>query len=482
MKKEIKGSKRGLTFSFKGSGNFAPGEHFRYIIEPEECRITILPSSDGGNTVSKKRSGFLVRSLIDIRTREIKEMVSEASKLEIEIENDLIVVRIIKNQIRAKAVSLNSWKRDEEEICIPRTLLKAAGGEDVPITFNPHLIADKEKITQINRELPDVIKTISLFSGAGMLDHAFLTDPRFELVYAAEYNHDAVHTYRQNIGDHVEQIDIRTLSGEGLPNADLIIGGPPCQPFSNANRHEEARGTAHYEGDMFYHYLRLVKECDVKAFLIENVPALLSEKFKPYMDMLHDLVPNFKIASRVIEDCDLGGFTKRKRAIIIGSRIVEPYIPDIKMRPVRTAGEALKKVDSDWPNSFDITKSSDLVKMKISMIPEGGNWMDLPEEYWTKSVHSNMYRRLDRNKPSITLANWRKFVLSPPRWDDSGKWDRILSVSEAAALQGFSKNFEFLGALASKQQMVANGVTVAIGNFVRRILVTLFCNEWMCTV
>ena len=132
MKKEIKGSKRGLTFSFKGSGNFAPGEHFRYIIEPEECRITILPSSDGGNTVSKKRSGFLVRSLIDIRTREIKEMVSEASKLEIEIENDLIVVRIIKNQIRAKAVSLNSWKRDEEEICIPRTLLKAAGGSCIP--------------------------------------------------------------------------------------------------------------------------------------------------------------------------------------------------------------------------------------------------------------------------------------------------------------------------------------------------------------
>lgn len=482
MKKEIKGSKRGLTFSFLGTGNFAPGEHFRYIIDPEEYRITILPSSDGGNTVSKKRSGLLVRSLIDIRTKEIKEMVSKASKLEIEIENNLIIVRIIRNQIKAKTISLSSWKRDVEEIHIPMALLKAAGGDNVPIQLNSSVIADKGKITQINKELPEVIKTISLFSGAGMLDHAFLTDPRFKIVYAAEYNHDAVQTYRQNIGEHIEQVDIRTLSGERLPDADLIIGGPPCQPFSNANRHEETRGTAHYEGDMFYHYLRLVKECNVKAFLIENVPELLSEKFKPYMDMLHDLVPNFKIASRVIEDSDLGGFTKRKRAIIIGSRIGDPYIPDIKIRPVRTSGEALKKVDSTWPNSIDITESSELVKKKISMIPEGGNWMDLPKEYWTKSVFSNMYRRLDRNRPSITLANWRKYVLSPPRWDDSGKWDRILSVAEAAALQGFSKDFVFLGTLGSKQQMVANGVTAAIGNFARRILGTLFFNEWMCTV
>ncbi|MGN0485548.1 MAG: DNA cytosine methyltransferase [Lachnospiraceae bacterium] len=481
MKKEIKASKRGLTFSFPSSGKFSPGEHFRYVIEPQQNRITIVPTQEGGNTISKKRSGLMIRSLIDIRTREIKEMVSGAAKIEVEIEQNLIVVRVLQGPVQSKIISIGQHEK-ERELLISRTLLKAAGGEDFNITVNQPEDPDNVTCKRINSELNDVIKTISLFSGAGMLDYAFLNDPSFELVYAAEYDNDAVNTYRENIGSHIEKVDIRTLSGNNLPAADLIIGGPPCQPFSNANRHESARGASHYEGDMFYHYVRLVKECDVKAFLIENVPALLSEKFQHYMELLRDMIPDYKIASRIVEDCDIGGFTKRKRAIIIGSRDRTPYIPEIKLRPVRTSGEALSKVDDSWPNSTDITESSPLVKKKISMIPEGGNWQDLLEEYWTKSVHSNMYRRLDRNKPSITLANWRKFVLSPPRWDDSGKWDRILSVSEASALQGFHKDFHFLGTMASKQQMVANGVTAAMGNFVRRILKSLFYNEWMCPV
>lgn len=108
------------------------------------------------------------------------------------------------------------------------------------------------------------------------------------------------------------------------------------------------------------------------------------------------------------------------------------------------------------------------------MIPEGGNWRDLPKEMWTKSVHSNMYRRLDRKKPSIAIANWRKYLLSPPKWDDSGDWDRILSVSEAAALQGFEKDFVFCGSMNAKQQQVANGVTYAIGRFIKDLVKKLF--------
>lgn len=108
------------------------------------------------------------------------------------------------------------------------------------------------------------------------------------------------------------------------------------------------------------------------------------------------------------------------------------------------------------------------------MVPEGGNWKDLPQEYWTKSVHSNMYRRLDRNQPAVSIANWRKYLLSPPKWTNSPEWDRILSVSEAAALQGCTKDFVFTGSLAAKQQQVANGVTRAIGTYAKNILKKLF--------
>lgn len=85
-----------------------------------------------------------------------------------------------------------------------------------------------------------------------------------------------------------------------------------------------------------------------------------------------------------------------------------------------------------------------------------------------------MYRRLDRNQPSVTICNWRKYLLSPPRYDDSGKWDRILSVAEAAALSGLDETFTFYGKLSSMQQMVGNGVPFSLGNFVKGLVKKAF--------
>lgn len=474
MEKKIKGSKRGLTFSFRKTKNFEPGSHYRYIIKPDFNEIVIIPSEDGGNTISRKKSGLEIKSLIDLRSKEIKALISEASFMKISIEEDEIVIKVVKEQ--KNIISLALKKQEEKYIRIPRTLLKAAGAETVSISTGGSSTSSLFQDKNLSSDISDVIRVISLFSGAGMLDYSFMQNPKFDIVYAAEYNKDALETYRKNIGNHIAQVDIRDLKGDELPAADIIIGGPPCQPFSNANRHESARGILHKEGDMFWHYIRLVKECGVKAFLIENVPALLSEKFSYYMDTLRTELPDFKIVSKVVTDSDLGGYTKRKRSVVVGSRIGEPCLPELKLRPERTVKDALLKVDDTWPNATDITKSNDLVKKKISMIPEGGNWMDLPPEYWTRSVHSNMYRRLDRNKPSVALANWRKYLLSPPKWDNTDKWDRILSVSEAAALQGFGKDFVFTGSMDAKQQQVANGVTVAIGNYVRWVIENLFSN------
>ena len=78
MEKRIKGSKRGLTFSFPKTERFTPGTHYRYIILPEEKKIVIVPSETGGNTISRKISGETVKSLIDLRSSEIKSMIQEA--------------------------------------------------------------------------------------------------------------------------------------------------------------------------------------------------------------------------------------------------------------------------------------------------------------------------------------------------------------------------------------------------------------------
>lgn len=323
VRKEIKGSRRGLTFSFVGKEQFELGRKYRYIVSLQENLIIIVPSEDKGNLISRKRCGTKIKSLIDIRSQEVREMVSRADTLKIEIRENEIQIRLYNNCAQSKINSIEDEKGRIGILSIGRELLLASGGEGVswrePDACRKAGFSQKKQSDKAGDCLSDVIQVISLFSGAGMLDYPFSADHHFRIVYAAEYEHDAVETYRKNIGEHIQQVDIRSLTGATLSNADVIIGGPPCQPFSNANRH--------------------------------------------------------------------------------------------------------------------------VVRKKISMIPEGGNWRNLPKEMWTKSVHSNMYRRLDRKKPSIAIANWRKYLLSPPKWDDTGDWDRILSVSEAAALQGFEKGF-----------------------------------------
>lgn len=478
VRKEIKGSRRGLTFSFVGKEQFEPGRKYRYIVSLQENLIIIVPSEDKGNLISRKRCGTKIKSLIDIRSQEVREMVSRADTLKIEIRENEIQIRLYNNCAQSKINSIEEEKGRIGILSIGRELLLVSGGEGVswrePDACRKTGFSQKKQSDKARDSLSDVIQVISLFSGAGMLDYPFSADHHFRIVYAAEYEHDAVETYRKNIGEHIQQVDIRSLTGATLLNADVIIGGPPCQPFSNANRHDNARHDKHKEGDMFLHFIRLVRECFVKVFAIENVPGLLSDRDGYYPKLLGEYLPEYEFASRIVTDCDLGGYTTRKRAILIGSRIGTPFIPGFKILPFWTAEDALKKVDRTWPNADDITKSSDLVRKKISMIPEGGNWRDLPKEMWTKSVHSNMYRRLDRKKPSIAIANWRKYLLSPPKWDDSGDWDRILSVSEAAALQGFEKDFVFCGSMNAKQQQVANGVTYAIGRFIKDLVKKLF--------
>ena len=91
----------------------------------------------------------------------------------------------------------------------------------------------------------------------------------------------------------------------------------------------------------------------------------------------------------------------------------------------------------------------------MSCVPQGGNWKDIPNELnsYGPDTHSCIMRRLEMDKPSITLSNFRKSnILNPLK-------NRILTVAEAAAISGLDKDFRFLGNLSEKQQMVANGVT-----------------------
>ena len=167
----------------------------------------------------------------------------------------------------------------------------------------------------------------------------------------------------------------------------------------------------------------------------------------------------------VVNDVEVGGYTKRKRMILIGSikAMGKIIIPDVVLANTKTTGDALKKVTSEWFNYNDITKASAETQRKMSFVRPGHNYKDIPEMA-NLDRHSNVYRRLSADEPAVTITNWRKVNLMPP------EGNRILSVSEAAALMGLDKNFKFLGSINDRQQQVGNGVTQAIASFVKSLI------------
>lgn len=168
----------------------------------------------------------------------------------------------------------------------------------------------------------------------------------------------------------------------------------------------------------------------------------------------------YEVTSTVVIDADLGGYTMRKRAIIIGSHIGKINLPNVKVLPYKTVEEALSKVNAEWFNYSDVSKSSAKTIERMKQVPQGGNFKNIPELAGCNS-HSGRYRRLHPDGLCPTLVNWRKLPLIHPTED------RILSVAEAIAISGFGKDFEVHGTLSERQQQVGNGVPYAIGRTIK---------------
>lgn len=131
-------------------------------------------------------------------------------------------------------------------------------------------------------------KVIDLFAGAGGLSYGFLQTGKFRLVAAAEINKNAQATYKANIADSVPGFvfidnvvgcDFSKLSSE-LGGIDIVIGGPPCQGFSNANR--QKNHLISMNNSLVKEYFRAIKEISPVAFVMENVSMLRSDTHRFY--------------------------------------------------------------------------------------------------------------------------------------------------------------------------------------------------------
>lgn len=353
-------------------------------------------------------------------------------------------------------------------------------------------------------------KVVSLFAGAGGLSRGF--SDKFSIVLAVDSDKNAVETYRANFDNipvlhsKVEGVNWHTeLRKLGLCPEDvkLVIGGPPCQGFSKGN--SQTRDTDHPLNHLWRNYLEVVEILQPEWFVMENVPGI--RNINGHKDTVSEIVHVFKerigyqVKEKTLLASEFGVPQNRRRVVFVGSRngyifkFPEPYYESGNFISVREAivGDLPSLQDNDGKliegvydlvgyvsqprsqyqelirngnngvTSHVTVRSSERVRNRWRDIPPGGNWENIkPEniqgwrnvsdEELRRVSHSNLYKRLDPDKPSITIANFRRSMICHP------EEDRIISIREAARLQSFPDDHVFIGPKNSQQQMVANAV------------------------
>ena len=164
-----------------------------------------------------------------------------------------------------------------------------------------------------------MMKIVSLFAGCGGLDLGF-ERAGFDVIWANEYDKSIHATYRLNHPNTtLNTSDIRSLSGNDIPDCDGIIGGPPCQAWSEGGKR---LGIEDPRGQLFWDYIRIVKEKKPKFFLIENVQGILEDKHKDslgnFLKVLRDA--GYNVTYELLNAADYRIPQDRYRVFFIGVR------------------------------------------------------------------------------------------------------------------------------------------------------------------
>lgn len=315
---------------------------------------------------------------------------------------------------------------------------------------------------------------ISLFAGAGGMDLGF-ENAGFTIVAANEYDKKICPTYKHNHPNTtLIEGDIRKISSTTFPD-DIcgIIGGPPCQSWSEAGT---LKGIDDPRGQLFYEYIRILKEKQPLFFVAENVSGMLAARHKSAVNNILELFDNagYKVFKDLLNASDYGVPQDRKRVFYIGFRKdlgINDFIfpkPVKKRKTLRDAIEDLK--DSAIPA---LAKNKANIDLTIS------NHEYFTGSYSTIFMSRNRVRSWD--EPGFTVqASGRQCQLHPqaPKMINVGKNKcifapgkedlyRRLTVRECARLQGFPDKFTFLySEVDIGYKMIGNAVPVLLAQAV----------------
>ncbi len=329
---------------------------------------------------------------------------------------------------------------------------------------------------------------VDLFSGIGGF-HLGFANVGYEVVLAIDNNPDVKNTHVLNfpsiplIWKNIQEVTNeeikKILKGRKI---DVVIGGPPCQGFSMIGR----RNINDPRNTLFREYLRIVEFLRPKYFVLENVKGLLTMDNGNVRDKI---LSEFKkigyVAEfKVLNAADYGVPQRRERVIFIGNRLGRKNdfpIPshtdskDFRKAPYMVVKDALKGVNSNLKNHVPM-KHNEVVAKRISYIKEGEklNEENLPmslkfgsrKDFKKKRIanFANVFRRLHRNRPSVTMVpGHNAFPIHPTE-------NRSLTVREAARLQTLPDWLEITGSRQNQCVQVGNAVPVTLAESIARHL------------
>jgi DNA (cytosine-5)-methyltransferase 1 len=329
---------------------------------------------------------------------------------------------------------------------------------------------------------------LELFAGCGGMGLGF-KQAGYECVLAVEWDEAASRTLSANITERVAQCAVEEVTT--FPKADVVIGGPPCQGFSNLGE----RVPYDPRRQLWRQYLRAIEQAEPRAFVMENVPPLLSsQEFVEIKKSAEKL--GFNVVSGVLNAADYGVPQARKRAIVIGLKGYTPSLPErthakpdpsksvfSPLKPWLTVRDAigdlpLEPSGKDWHIGRNPTTLS---LQRYACIPEGGNRWDLPvhltPECWKrkKSGGTDLFGRLFWDRPSVTI---RTEFYKP----EKGRYlhpvaNRPITHREAARLQGFPDDFVFCGSKIEVGRQIGNAVPPPLAFIIAKHVATMLVVE-----
>jgi DNA (cytosine-5)-methyltransferase 1 len=323
------------------------------------------------------------------------------------------------------------------------------------------------------------MKIISLFSGCGGLDLGF-ENAGFDIIFANDNDNDVWQTFERNHGIKIDKRSVSQIKSEEIPDAEGIVGGPPCQSWSLAGA---MRGVNDERGKLFYEYMRILKDKQPCFFVAENVPGIISKTHRPEFNRI---VKQFRkigyyVSFKLIDARDYGVPQERERVIIVGyHKSLGKKFDFPKPTHMRVPVESFTKEPiQKWRTMKDAIGTLPSATPAKEKNYANQN-LEVPNHEYMNGGFSTIYmsrnRRRSWDEQSFTIqAGGRHAPLHPDssnmckvgadEWIFEGKNPcyRRLSVRECARIQTFPDSFIFYyNNVAKGYKMVGNAVPVKL--------------------